>query len=129
MHGMTEAGPAGPRRGALVTALLRLREAGQAQREATVLREQLLGGDTASVPAPRPAPDAPGPPADIDLRHSLASRTTTPRERQVFAHLLRGFTNRQIARSLGISEQTVKNHLRSVFAKLGVADRLQAVLA
>jgi DNA-binding NarL/FixJ family response regulator len=53
----------------------------------------------------------------------------TPRERQVFAHLLRGFTNRQIARSLGISEQTVKNHLRSVFAKLGVADRLQAVLA
>ncbi len=39
-----------------------------------------------------------------------------------------GLANKQIARRLGISERTVKAHLTSVFASIGVADRTQAAL-
>lgn len=52
----------------------------------------------------------------------------TPREHEVLGHLVRGSSNRQIARSLGISERTVKNHLRAVFTKLEVADRTSAAV-
>jgi len=52
----------------------------------------------------------------------------TPREREVL-HLVReGLTNRQIARRLDITERTVKAHLTSVFATIGVLDRTQAAL-
>lgn len=52
----------------------------------------------------------------------------TKRERDVLDHLVRGWSNRQIARSLDISERTVKNHLHNIFTKLGVADRTSAVV-
>jgi DNA-binding NarL/FixJ family response regulator len=39
-----------------------------------------------------------------------------------------GYTNREIARHLSISEDTVKNHLSSVFDKLGVSSRLELAL-
>ena len=39
-----------------------------------------------------------------------------------------GLANKQIARRLGISERTVKAHLTSVFASIGVVDRTQAAL-
>jgi DNA-binding NarL/FixJ family response regulator len=41
---------------------------------------------------------------------------------------MQGFPNREIARYLSIAEQTVKNHLRSIFDKVGVSDRLELVL-
>jgi DNA-binding NarL/FixJ family response regulator len=53
----------------------------------------------------------------------------TDREKSVAELLKKGMSNRMIARSLAISEQTVKNHLHSVFHKLGVTDRTQAVIA
>lgn len=52
----------------------------------------------------------------------------TPREAQVVAHLREGFTNKEIARRLGIMEDTVKKHLQGVFAKLGVHRRALVVL-
>jgi DNA-binding NarL/FixJ family response regulator len=58
----------------------------------------------------------------------LRGRSLTAREHQVLCLLARGMANRHIARSLGITESTVKNHLRSVFAKLDVVDRTQAAL-
>ncbi len=52
----------------------------------------------------------------------------TRREREVLAELTRGRSNREIARALRVSEKTVKAHVSSVLAKLGVQDRTQAAL-
>ena len=52
----------------------------------------------------------------------------TARERQVLALLGQGRSNREISRALTVSEKTVKTHVSSVLAKLGVADRTQAAL-
>jgi DNA-binding NarL/FixJ family response regulator len=52
----------------------------------------------------------------------------TSREREVFALLADGQSNREIARTLSVSEKTVKTHVSAVLAKLGVADRTQAAL-
>jgi len=54
--------------------------------------------------------------------------TLTLREKHVIACLMQGFPNREISRRLAIAEQTVKNHLRSIFDKVGVSDRLELVL-
>ena len=52
----------------------------------------------------------------------------TEREQEVLNLVADGLANKAIARRLGISEKTVKNHLSSVFDKLGVNDRLELAL-
>jgi DNA-binding NarL/FixJ family response regulator len=56
-----------------------------------------------------------------------AEEALSPREIEVLTAVARGLPNRAIARSLHISEATVKTHLLHVFAKLGVDDRTAAV--
>ena len=52
----------------------------------------------------------------------------TSRERQVIALIGAGYTNKDLARKLGISEHTAKHHLTNIFNKLGVSNRLELVL-
>ena len=55
------------------------------------------------------------------------SEPPTAREGQVLGLLARGLSNKQIARELHISEHTVKFHISSLYAKLGVGNRAEAV--
>ena len=54
--------------------------------------------------------------------------TLTRREKTVISYLMQGWRNREISTHLAISEQTVKNHLRTIYDKVGVSDRLELVL-
>jgi two-component system, NarL family, nitrate/nitrite response regulator NarL len=54
--------------------------------------------------------------------------TLTQREKTIISFLVQGWRNREIAERLAISEQTVKNHLRAAYDKVGVSDRLELVL-
>ena len=53
----------------------------------------------------------------------------TPRERQVLGLMAQGKTNKEIAALLVTSEGTAKTHVAHIFRKLGVSDRIGAVLA
>jgi DNA-binding NarL/FixJ family response regulator len=53
--------------------------------------------------------------------------TLTPREQEVLHELAQGQSNREISRSLVVSEDTVKTHLRKTYRKLGVSTRAEAV--
>lgn len=59
-----------------------------------------------------------------------AGRTTlTCREREILALIAQGYTNAHVAEATGLSEHTVRAHLRSVARKLGVRNRAHAVSA
>src|SRR5512142_291175 len=87
--------------------------AGQAVLDPAV-QQRLL---SAAVRAPAAAPDGSAT-ADNDL---------TPREAEVLRLIAAGKSNREIARSLFVSEATVKTHVNRIFAKTGSRDRGQAM--
>jgi two-component system, NarL family, response regulator DevR len=60
---------------------------------------------------------------------SLSHRDSelTPREREVMGLIAEGLSNRQIAARLVISEKTVKNHICSIYQRIGVEGRREAV--
>lgn len=67
-------------------------------------------------------------PNEVGEDDYLARWKFTAREDHVARLLVEGLSNRRIARTLGISERTVKNHLHSIFDKLDVGDRTGAVI-
>lgn len=69
--------------------------------------------------ARHPAP-APGPPRAVE--------DLTPREREVLDLLIRGLSNPEICAQLVISEATAKTHVARILQKLGLRDRVQAVI-
>lgn len=52
----------------------------------------------------------------------------SPREMEVVAAITAGYSNREIAQRLGLSEQTVKHHVTNIFDKLGLSNRMELVL-
>jgi len=97
---------------ATLTAAVRTIAGGEALLAPTVTRrliERYLSG-----------PQAPAPPPALD--------DLTPREREALLGLARGQSNNEIARGLQISEATVKTHVAAVLRKLGLRDRIQAVI-
>ena len=52
----------------------------------------------------------------------------SPREMEILQYITRGASNKEIAHDLGISRQTVKNHMSSILRKLAVNDRTQAAV-
>ena len=66
-----------------------------------------------------------------DIRKLFASdppaQELTPRQLEILAAMSRGFSNREIASQFGIREDVVKQHTIAIFAKLGAANRAEAV--
>lgn len=62
-------------------------------------------------------------------RSSDVADGLTPRQGEVLRLLVEGRSNKAIGRELGLSESTVKTHLASIYARLGVTSRTQAVVA
>jgi DNA-binding NarL/FixJ family response regulator len=65
----------------------------------------------------------PLPPVGCELPGDLSDR-----EREILDHLASGLANKDIAARTGISEKTVRNHLSAIFRKLGVDNRIQALV-
>jgi DNA-binding NarL/FixJ family response regulator len=62
------------------------------------------------------------------LAEGVSDTSLSLREQQVLEQLARGSTNREIAATLVISEETVKSHVSNILAKLGLENRTQAIL-
>ena len=98
-----------------LVAAVRVVAAGDALLAPTVTR-RLLAEFVRSRPAPPVAPA------------SQVLQSLTPRERDTLERLARGLSNAQIAADLVVSEHTVKTHVGNVFLKLGLRDRVHAVI-
>lgn len=72
------------------------------------------------------------PKSRIPLHKSSPSRSDvdclSPREREILSHLIEGYSNKGIARILGITDVNVKAHLKSLLCKIRVDNRTQAVI-
>ena len=66
--------------------------------------------------------------AYIDGEPNQMFAPLSPREMEILQHIAKGQSNKEVAYALGISRQTVKNHMTSILRKLAVNDRTQAAL-
>lgn len=80
----------------------------------------LSGQPTTPQPLPAVSHDSDGLPTGLHL--------LTPKEMDVLRYLCQGYNNPMLATELNVSLNTVKTHLKSIFMKLGVADRTEAVV-
>ncbi|WP_328720728.1 response regulator transcription factor [Streptomyces sp. NBC_00247] len=83
------------------------------------IRSAMAGGRTMYLPRT--------PSGSRSEREQASADTLTLRERELMELVAQGLSNRQIGTRLGITEGTVKRHLRNIFDKLGATSRLDAV--
>jgi DNA-binding CsgD family transcriptional regulator len=81
-----------------------------------------LGAWAARQLTPRPVP------AEFEVNQAaIRSLGLTPRECEILGRLASGQSNKELARTLDISPNTVKTHLASLYAKLEVRNRVEAI--
>ena len=81
-----------------------------------------LGAWAARQLTPRPAP------ARFEVNQAaIRSLGLTPRECEILERLASGQSNKELARALDISPNTIKTHLASLYAKLDVRNRIEAI--
>lgn len=80
----------------------------------------VIGKAASHDPAAPPAPSSGG---TTDF-----AQTLTPRETEVLQSICQGRTNKEIARELGLSEPTIKLHVKTLYRRLGVSNRTQAAM-
>ena len=83
-------------------------------------------GQTATAPAPSAATARSGSGAELTEIGAAFPHLTT-RHVQVLGHIVRGLSNKEIARELGIADGTVKQHANAIFRELGLQNRTEAV--
>ena len=94
-----------------------------------------LGNEVSSAPEPAPAQQRmqqiqqAASESAYQTTGGLEGLSLTPRQTDVLALLLQGKPNKIIARELGVSVETIKDHVAAVLKALGVSSRTQAVLA
>ncbi|OWQ44574.1 DNA-binding response regulator [Roseateles noduli] len=64
----------------------------------------------------------------LELSRRVADEALSAREVEVLGEVAAGGANKQVADRLGVSEETVKSHMKNILVKLGASDRLQAVV-
>ena len=79
-------------------------------------------GEAGELDAPRTDPAKP------ESAEEAPWAPLTERQREVLVHVARGMTNREIGTAMGISERTVRNHMRAILRRLSSPDRTHAVV-
>jgi two-component system nitrate/nitrite response regulator NarL len=86
----------------------------------TVVAKELIGSLTNIIQGKPTAQEAPEPATPLS--------ELTPREQEILAHIAEGESNKVIANHLGISDGTVKLHVKAILRKLGVHSRVEAAV-
>jgi ATP/maltotriose-dependent transcriptional regulator MalT len=86
------------------------------------LRKRAAQGETAGAGAASALQEAVG-----ERARRQGSRTLTPKERSILLLLARDYSNKEIAKSIDVSDETVKWHLKNLFNKLEAGSRKHAV--
>ncbi len=95
----------------------------QSQPEIVVRTERVVEYVAQGSDAPLPDVGA----GDPNTRPAVATELLSARELEVLREIANGLTNRQVGERLFVSENTIKTHLNSIYTKLGVNRRTQAI--